>query len=130
MNVANALKIVYQELDIPNWQELVTFPQPKPQMPPPPPPIKMNLEDFTPEEQAQIKAKYGIRPDIQGMAMQHQQDMQGGGIEHEHALARAHQAHAHALEQQAMQQDHEKNLALLQAIGGQGVGGSEPMGGG
>jgi hypothetical protein len=87
------------------------------------------MEDLTPQEQAQVKAKYGIQPDVQGMALKHQQELSGDSHEHEHNLAKARQAHAHALQQQAMQQDHEKNLALLSAIGGQGVGGDEPMGG-
>jgi hypothetical protein len=129
MNVANALKIVYQELDIQNWQELITFPQPRPQQPPPPPPVKINMEDLTLQEQAQVKAKYGIQPDPHGMMLQHQGDTNSEAIKHEHELAKARQAHAQAMEKQAHQQSHEKNLALLQAVGGQGLGGGAPLGG-
>lgn len=129
MNLANALKIVYQELDIPNWEELVTFPQPQPQQPPPPPPVKMGMEDLTPQEQAQVKAKYGIQPDAQGMMLKHQQDSTAEGIAHEHELARARHLHDLAMKKQIMEHGHQKDLALLQAIGGQGMGGSEPMGG-
>ena len=129
MNVANAMKIVYQELDVPNWQELVTFPQPKPQMPPPPPPVKMSMENLTPQEQAQVKAKYGIQPDVQGMALQQQSESGAEAHAHEHTLIQAKQKHDHALQQMAMQQEHEKNLALLEAVGGAGIGGADPLGG-
>lgn len=128
-NVANALKVVYQELDIPNWQELVTFPQPKPQIPPPPPPVKIDMDSLTPMEQAQVKAKYGIQPDVQGMAMQHDHSVQADAIAHEHELAKARQKHDHALQASANQQEHEKNLAILAAVGGSVAGGDEPIGG-
>ena len=122
MNIANALKLVYQELDIPNWQELVTFPQPQPQQQPPPP-VKMGMEDLTPQEQAQVKAKYGIQPDIHGMALKHQDDHNQKKIEAE--LEMAKMAHAH---------QQEKEMAVLNSsldsIGGEGVGGNEPLGGG
>ena len=130
INVANALKVVYQELDIPNWQELVTFPQPRPQMPPPPPPVKMGMEDLTPQEQAQVKSKYGIQPDVQGMALKHQEELGGAGHDHEHELAKARHAHSHEMEKMVKQHDHEKDLALLTAIGGAGIGGEEPLGSG
>ena len=117
-NVANALKLVYQELDIPNWQELVTFPQPAPQQPPPPPPVKMAMDDLTPLEQAQVKAKFGIQPDAQGMMLKHQEDSNEEGVKHEHELHKAKQKHDQALKEIAMQHEHEKDLAILQAIGG------------
>lgn len=117
-NVANALKLVYQELDIPNWQELVTFPQPAPQQPPPPPPVKMAMDDLTPLEQAQVKAKFGIQPDAQGMMLKQQEDSNEEGVKHEHELKKAKQKHDQALKEIAMQHEHEKDLALLQTIGG------------
>lgn len=77
-NVYNAYKKFYQTLDIPNWQEFVTDPQilaqtqpPKP----PPPPVKMAMEDMTPAEKAQIKAAYGIQPDVQGMKMEKDEEL-------------------------------------------------------
>lgn len=127
-NIANALKIVYQELDIPNWQELVTFPQPKPQVQPPPP-VKMSMDDLTPVERAQVKQKYGIQPDMQGAMLQHQEDMNEDGVKHEHELARARMEHELALKKQAMDHAHQKDLALLAAVGGEGVGGETPIGG-
>lgn len=117
-NVANALKLVYQELDIPNWQELVTFPQPAPQQPPPPPPVKMAMDDLTPLEQAQVKAKFGIQPDAQGMMLKQQENSNEEGVKHEHELKKAKQKHDQSLREIAMQHEHEKDLALLQAIGG------------
>jgi hypothetical protein len=68
-NVFNILKRFYQELDIPNWEELVTPPQPAP---PPPPQVKMGMEDMTDAEQAQVLAKHGIQPDVQGRALKSQ----------------------------------------------------------
>jgi hypothetical protein len=130
INVANALKLIYQELDIANWQELVTFPQPRPQIPPPPPPVKMGMDDLTPQEQAQVKAKYGIQPDVQGMALKHQEELGGVGHDHEHALAQARQKHGHEMQKMIEQHNHEKDLALLSTIGGQGIGGEEPLGAG
>ena len=100
INVANAIKCVYQELDIPNWQELVTFPQP-PQPPvPPPPPVKMTMQDLTPQEQAQVLTKFGIQPDVQGMALKHQEDLMAPAVEHEHSII-----------QQAMKNKHDKEMA-------------------
>lgn len=113
MNLANAMKNVYQELDVPNWQELVTFPQPK-QQPQPPPPVKMNMLDLTPMEQAQVKQKYGITPDLHGMQLQQQQDTNTPAVEQEHAVAQEHLRHNHAMQQMALQQEHEKNMAMLQ----------------
>lgn len=115
-NVANALKLVYQELDIPNWQELVTFPQPAPQQPPPPPPVKMNMTDLTPTEQAQVKAKYGIQPDVEGTMLMHQTEMSQDGIDQEQELAKAAQAHRFKMEEIALQQDHERDLAILDTV--------------
>lgn len=127
MNMANALKNVYQMLDIPNWQELVTFPQPKPAVPPPPPPVKMNMLDLSPMEQAQVKEKYGIKPDIEGAMLQQNDNMNKEGINHEHQLAQAKLAHEHAMQMLAVQQAHENNLALLSAAG-QGASNSQQPG--
>lgn len=114
-NVANALKLVYQELDIPNWQELVTFPEPKPPVQPPPP-VNMNMEDLTPMEQAQVKMKYGIQPDPHGMALEHAGGVGEEAILHEHDLAKAYQAHQHSMQEMGMKHGHEQDLALLDAV--------------
>lgn len=66
MNIANAYKRMYQELEIPNWEELVTAPQP---LPPPQPEVRINAKDLTDGEMAQILAKKGIQPDMQGRMM-------------------------------------------------------------
>jgi hypothetical protein len=118
MNVAHAIKNIYQLMDVENWQELVTFPQPK-QQPPPPPPVKINMLDLTPIEQAQVKQKYGIQPDMQGMMLQHQGNMNTEGIAHEHAVIQEKHRANLALQQQALQHEHDKNLALLQLAGQQ-----------
>lgn len=65
-NIFNGLKRFYQQLDIPNWEELITQPQP-PQ--PPQPNVKIGMENLTDAEQAQILAKQGIQPDVQGRAL-------------------------------------------------------------
>lgn len=113
-NIANAMKLVYQELDIANWQELVTFPQAKAPQPPPPPPIKMNMLDLTPLEQAQVKQKFGIQPDMHGMMLQQQQDSNAEGIAHEHALIQNKHKHELAMAQMALQQQHEGNMNMAQ----------------
>lgn len=63
VNIANAYKRFYQELDIPGWEELVSMPRP-PQ--PPPPEVRIRMDDLTDGEQAQVLAKQGIRPDVHG----------------------------------------------------------------
>ena len=115
LNLYNTLKMKYQLLEIDNWQELITAPQPKPQQPPPPPPVKMNMLDLTPLEQAQVKQKFGIQPDMHGMMLQQQQDSNAEGIAHEHAmLQEKHKANI-AMGQQALQQEHEKQMAMMEA---------------
>jgi len=77
-NVYNAYKKFYQTLDIPNWQEFVTDPQIMQQMnppKPPPPPVKINMEDLTDAEASQVKAAYGIQPDVQGMQLAAQDEI-------------------------------------------------------
>ena len=63
---------MYQALDIPDHQKLHEDPQKlfqeyqQQQQQTPPPPVKLDLEDMTDMEQAQVLAKYGIKPDAQG----------------------------------------------------------------
>lgn len=68
-NIFNGLKRFYQELEIPNWEELVTPPQP-PQ--PPSPQVKVDMDSLTDAEAAQVLAKQGIQPDVQGRALRSQ----------------------------------------------------------
>jgi hypothetical protein len=113
INLANALKMKYQLMDIDNWQELVTFPQPK-QQSPPPPPIKMNMLDLTPLEQAQVKQKFGIQPDMHGMALQQSQDLNAEGIAHEHAVIQEKHKANLAQGQMALQQAHEQQMKMME----------------
>lgn len=115
INIANAIKNIYQMLEIENWQELVTFPQPKPQATPPPP-VKMDMEDLTIMEQAQVKQKYGIQPDMQGSVLKHQEELALEVGSHEHDLHKSHLTHAQALAQMGIQHNHEKDLALMDMI--------------
>jgi hypothetical protein len=68
-NIYNTMKRFYQELDIPNWEELITQPQPPP---PPPPDVKVGMDNLTDAEAAQVLAKQGIQPDVQGRALKSQ----------------------------------------------------------
>jgi len=68
-NIYNAYKQFYQELDIEGWEQYISMPSPQPQ-------IEMGMENLTPAEQAQIKARHGIQPDIQGMMMEKQQELE------------------------------------------------------
>ncbi len=72
-NVYNGLKRFYQELDIPNWEELITQPQPPP---PPKPNVKVDMDNLTDAEQAQILAQQGIQPDMQGRSLKSQAKIQ------------------------------------------------------
>jgi len=69
MNLANAYKRFYQELDIPNWEELVNTKIQPPQPPPPGADLKIGTKDLTDGEIAQVLNNRGIRPDIQGRAL-------------------------------------------------------------
>ena len=69
----NARRKFYQEMDIMDYDQFIP-PQP-PQLPQPPPQVKMGMEDLTPKEQAQVKSKQGIQPDVQGMSIKKNEDM-------------------------------------------------------
>jgi hypothetical protein len=75
VNLANAMKRFYQELDIPNWEELVMpapmiMQQMQAQMANPPvADIRIKPKDLTDAEVAQVLAKRGIQPDVQGRAL-------------------------------------------------------------
>jgi len=68
-NLANGYKRAMQEMDIPNWEELVSMPQPPQPTPPPPPPVKLDLDNMTDGEAAQVLQKYGIQPDVRGRGL-------------------------------------------------------------
>ena len=72
IHIANSYKRFYQELDIPNWQELVSTPEQiakmmqAKQQQPQPAPIQVQFGELTENEQAQVIARLGIRPDMEG----------------------------------------------------------------
>jgi len=86
-NIANAYKRLYQELDIPNWEELVTMPQPQP--PQTAPLFRPKFQDLTDAEKAQVLAQLGIQPDIQGRALSKQEEAQQQELEQLEKLGRA-----------------------------------------
>jgi len=78
MNIANAYKLLYQELDVHNWEEFVSPPQPQQ---PPPPNVRMAMDDLTDAEQAQVLVKQGIQPDVQGRSLKSKAKIQEKDIE-------------------------------------------------
>lgn len=60
-----------------NWKAFITPPQPPP--PPAPPPaiekVKVNYDDLTDAEQAQVLMSGGIKPDFEGRALERQQQI-------------------------------------------------------
>jgi len=75
IHVANAYKRMYQELDIPNYEELVSTPEQMQQMmqqkqqQPPPDDIKLKGDDLTDGEKAQVLKKRGIEADVKGRGL-------------------------------------------------------------
>jgi len=72
-NIANAYKLFFQELDIPNWEGLVTMPAPQP--PQTAPIFRPRFRDLTDAEKAQILAQLGIQPDIAGRMLEKQREL-------------------------------------------------------
>jgi len=95
INIANALKRFYQELDIPNWEELVSMPQPQP--PNTAPLFRPRFKDLTDAEKAQVLAQAGIQPDIEGRLLNEENRRQEVGLD--------------------------QLVKVAQTIGGKGVGG-------
>ena len=63
------LKRFYQEMDIPDYEELINSDAKTPPPPPPPPPgadIKVDFDEMTEAEQGQVLKGRGIEPDIVG----------------------------------------------------------------
>lgn len=76
VHMANGLKRFYQELDIPNFEELANFNPPPP--PPPsavPPAIEPKFADLAEGEQMQVIQMYGLHPDIPGRHLEKQQEL-------------------------------------------------------
>jgi len=75
INLANGYKLALQEMDIPNWEELVMPPEmiaqqmQAQQQQPQAQDIRIKPKDLTDAEVAQILQSKGIRPDIQGRAL-------------------------------------------------------------
>ena len=87
----------------------------------------MNMLDLTPLEQAQVKTKFGIQPDMQGMMLKQQGEMNAPAIEHEHAVIQNQHKANLALAQQALQHQQEQHMAMAQ-MASQGAGASEQGG--
>jgi len=96
MHVANAYKRFYQELDIPNWEELVATPEQIAQMMQARQQeakeqkmrdesdfIRLKGDDLTDGEKMQILQKRGIQPDIQGRFLNEKNRRQNEDSEHE-----------------------------------------------
>jgi len=82
INIANAFKLIYQELDIPNWQELVMPPEiiaqqmKQAQQKPQTQDIRIKPKDMTDAEVAQLLQSRGIQPDVQGRSLKSQATIQ------------------------------------------------------
>lgn len=96
IQVANAYKRFYQELDIPNWEELVVTAEAlaiqlqeqrkvaeEKQLRDESDFIRLKAEDLTDAEIAQLLLKRGIQPDIQGRLLNEQNRRQKEDIEQE-----------------------------------------------
>ena len=72
-HLAETFDLLYKELDIPESQRLHEDPQQLFQMaqqqPPPPPPVKVGMQDLEDGEKAQVVARLGLKPDMQGRAL-------------------------------------------------------------
>ena len=85
-HVAAAYDYMFKALDIPDHQKLHEDPQQmfkqfqeaqKQPPPPPPPDTKIDLDDLTDKEVAQILAKHGIQPDMEGRQLKSGAKIQG-----------------------------------------------------
>ena len=76
LNLFNSYKRFYQELDIPNWEELITAPEQQPQQPSveqTAPEFRARFKDLADGEKAQVLAAMGVKPDMQHRMLQHQE---------------------------------------------------------
>ena len=82
-NIYNILKTYLQDDGAIAWKQMISQPQP-PQAPPPPPAatiIKPDFKDLTDNEQAQVIASAGIKPDPMGRALERQEMMREDAFE-------------------------------------------------
>lgn len=76
VHLANGLKRFYQDLDIPNPEELANFNPPPTQTPPPvPPAIEPKFADLAEGEQTQVVQMYGLKPDVMGRMLEKKQEL-------------------------------------------------------
>jgi len=77
-HLAEAYDLLYKELDIPESQRLHEDPQVlfKQSQQPAPLPVKLQLKDMEDGEKAQVLARAGIQPDVQGRALKSQAKIQ------------------------------------------------------
>ena len=85
INIYNGFKRFYQELDVPNWEELITDPKQAQQQQAQQQQaaeerknldnIKTKFSDLAPGEQAQVLIKMGYKPDAVGRMLGKQQDL-------------------------------------------------------
>ena len=85
-NIYNIYKRYLQDDGEIAWKELISMPQPPPQMPPPPM-IQPDYEEMTDAEKAQVLAQTNIRPDIQGRQIRKMEEL--GEKDHEKEVAKA-----------------------------------------
>lgn len=85
MNIANAYKRMFQELEIPNWEEFISQPQP-PQ--PPAPEVRINAKDLTDAEMADVLQKRGIAPDMQGRMVKRMQEAKDTDLDRRTKMAK------------------------------------------
>ena len=118
MNLANAYKRMYQELDINNWEELVSVPQPpQPATPQQTAPLfKPKFKDLTDAEQAQVLAGMGIQTDVQGRSLKSAAKIQEKQQDNE-------------MQQMEMAEKFSGMVDELGSVGGEGIGGEEQIGG-
>jgi hypothetical protein len=89
INIANGIKMALQEMDIPNWQELVMPPEmiaqqmQQSQQKPQTQDIRIKPKDMTDAEVAQLLQSRGIRPDVQGRALKSSAIIQEKNVEQE-----------------------------------------------
>lgn len=89
INIANGYKLALQEMDIPNWEELVMPPEiiaqqlQAQQQRPQPIPVKVNMSDLEDGEKMQVVQSMGMQPDIQGRALKSRATIQEKDVEQE-----------------------------------------------
>ena len=80
IHLANAYKRFYQELDIQDWENFVNI---QPQPPQPGADIQPQFDDLEDGEQAQVLARKGIQPDMQGRMLKKNLEIQEANAKYE-----------------------------------------------